>query len=108
MRPSGPGGADDGKGGENEAGEGAGEGADEGADEGNEAGKRRRLLLIARGGREAAELEFIAGPGEENLEDRMVLLAERGGRRPSTRSRFGCCATTPRPCATSSTTARTS
>ena len=75
MRPSGPGGADDGKGGENEAGEGAGEGADEG----NEAGKRRRLLLIARGGREAAELEFIAGPGEENLEDRMVLLAERGG-----------------------------
>ena len=38
-----------------------------------------RLLLIARGGREAAELEFIAAPGEENLEDRMVLLAERGG-----------------------------
>ena len=85
MRPSGPGGADDGMGGENEAGEEAGEGnevgkgAGEGADEGNEAGKRRRLLLIARGGREAAELEFIAGPGEENLEDRMVLLAERGG-----------------------------
>ena len=70
-----PGRADDGKGGENEAGGGAGEGADEG----NEAGKRRRLLLIARGGREAAELEFIAGPGQENLEDRMVLLAERGG-----------------------------
>ena len=36
-------------------------------------------MLIARGGREAAELEFIAAPGEENLEDRMVLLAERGG-----------------------------
>ena len=64
MRP-------EGEGGENEAGKGEGEG--------NEAGERRRLLLIARGGREAAELEFIAAPGEENLEDRMVLLAERSG-----------------------------
>ena len=68
MRPIG---ADDGEGGGNEAGKGE--------DEGSEAGGRRRLLLIARGGREAAELEFIAAPGEENLEDRMVLLAERGG-----------------------------
>ena len=68
MRPEG---ADDGEGGGNEAGKGE--------DEGSEAGERRRLLLIARGGREAAELEFIAAPGEENLEDRMVLLAERGG-----------------------------
>lgn len=27
----------------------------------------------------AAELELVAAPGEENLEDRMVLLTERGG-----------------------------
>ena len=68
VRPDGEG---DEEGGKSEAGKGEGEG--------NEAGERRRLLLIARGGREAAELEFIAAPGEENLEDRMVLLAERGG-----------------------------
>ena len=43
---------------------------------------RRRLLVIARGSRKAAELEFVAAPGEENLEDRMVLLAERGGGAP--------------------------
>ena len=43
----------------------------------------RRLLLIARGSRGAAELEFIAAPGAENLEDRMVLLAERGGGAPA-------------------------
>ena len=42
-------------------------------------GDKRRLLLIARGSRKAAELEFIAASGEENLEDRMVLLAERTG-----------------------------
>ena len=66
-----PAAADDGKGESNEAGA-AGDGE-------TRAGGRRRLLLIARGGREAAELEFIAAPGEENLEDRMVLLAERGG-----------------------------
>ena len=35
--------------------------------------------MIARGGRAAAELEFIAAPGDENLEDRMVLLSERSG-----------------------------
>ena len=45
----------------------------------SKAGNGRRLLLIARGGKGAAELEFIAAPGGENLEDRMVLLAERGG-----------------------------
>ena len=39
--------------------------------------------MIARGGRKAAELEFIAAPGEENLEDRMVILAERGGGAPT-------------------------
>ena len=54
-------------------------GADDGEGGGNEASERRRLLLIARGGRETAELEFIAALGEENLEDRMVLLTERGG-----------------------------
>ena len=46
-------------------------------------GEKRRLLLIARGSRKAAELEFVAAPGEENLEDRMVLLAERGGGAPA-------------------------
>jgi len=44
---------------------------------------RRRLLVIARGSRKAAELEFVAAPGEENLEDRMVLLTERGGGAPA-------------------------
>ena len=49
----------------------------------NEAGGKRRLLVIARGSRGAAELEFVAAPGEENLEDRMVLLTERGGGAPA-------------------------
>ena len=49
------------------------------------AGEKRRLLVIARDGRKAAELEFIAAPGEENLEDRMVLLTERGGGAPAER-----------------------
>ena len=43
----------------------------------------RRLLVIARGSRGSAELEFVAAPGEVNLEDRMVLLAERGGGAPT-------------------------
>ena len=47
------------------------------------AGGQRRLLVIARGSRKAAELEFVAAPGEENLEDRMVVLAERGGGTPT-------------------------
>ena len=42
----------------------------------------RRLVLIARGGRKEAELEFMAAPGKENLEDRMVLLPEQVGRKP--------------------------
>ena len=46
-------------------------------------GGRRRLLLISRGSRKAAELEFVAAPGDENLEDRMVVLAERGGGTPT-------------------------
>ena len=33
----------------------------------------RRLLVIARADGEAAELEFVAGGGGENLEDRMML-----------------------------------
>ena len=49
------------------------------------AGGERRLLVIARGSRKAAELEFVAAPGEENLEDRMVLLTERGGGVPAER-----------------------
>ena len=48
-------------------------------------GGNRRLLVIARGSRRAAELEFVAAPGEENLEDRMVLLTERGGGAPAER-----------------------
>ena len=48
-------------------------------------GGKRRLLVIARGNRKAVELEFVAAPGEENLEDRMVLLTERGGGAPAER-----------------------
>ena len=44
---------------------------------------KRRLLVIARASGRAAELEFVAAPGEENLEDRMVLLTERGGGAPA-------------------------
>ena len=44
---------------------------------------KRRLLVIARATGRAAELEFVAAPGEENLEDRMVLLTERGGGAPA-------------------------
>ena len=47
------------------------------------AGGKRHLLVIARSSRKAAELEFVAAPGEENLEDRMVLLTERGGGAPA-------------------------
>ena len=37
----------------------------------------QRLLLVARGDRNAAEVEFVATSGEENLEDRLALLGER-------------------------------
>ena len=57
--------------------------ADAGSGTSGSGERRRRLLLIARGSRKAAELEFIAAPGEENLEDRMVLLTERGGGAPA-------------------------
>ena len=68
-----PEGADDGNG------SAGGKDGSEGEGGESKAGNGRRLLLIARGGRAAAELEFIAAPGGENLEDRMVLLAERSG-----------------------------
>ncbi len=68
-----PEGADDGNG------SAGGKDGPEGEGGESKAGDGRRLLLIARGGRGAAELEFIAAPGGENLEDRMVLLAERSG-----------------------------
>ena len=48
-----------------------------------EAGGERRLLVIARGSRRGVDLEFVAAPGETNLEDRMVVLAERGGGTPT-------------------------
>ena len=41
----------------------------------SEGAGERRLMLIARGDDRQAELEFVAGAGEENLEDRMVLLS---------------------------------
>ena len=48
-----------------------------GQDEGEDRGSRRRLLLQARKEAGGASLEFIAAAGEENLQDRMGLLAER-------------------------------
>ena len=43
-------------------------------DEGDEA--ERHLLVIARGSGGTAELEFVASPGERNLEDRLTLLGQ--------------------------------
>ena len=37
---------------------------------------KRRLFIVARGGSAEIELEFVAAVGDENLEDRMVLLGE--------------------------------
>ena len=48
-----------------------------GQDEGREKRGRRRLLLQARKEAGGAVLEFIAAGGEENLQDRMGLLADR-------------------------------
>ena len=48
-----------------------------GQDEDREEHARRRLLLQARREAGGAVLEFIAAAGEENLQDRMELLAER-------------------------------
>ena len=45
-------------------------------DDDDEENKQRHLLITARGNNKSIELECIAAPGEENLEDRMVLLKE--------------------------------
>lgn len=49
---------------------------DEDDDDDDEENKQRHLLITARGNNKSIELECIAAPGEENLEDRMVLLKE--------------------------------
>ena len=46
-------------------------------DEGRESSERRRLLLKARRESGGAVLEFIAAAGEENVQDRIGLLADR-------------------------------
>ncbi len=46
-------------------------------DEGRERSERRRLLLKARRESGGAVLEFIAAAGEENVQDRIGLLADR-------------------------------
>ena len=48
-----------------------------GGEAGREKSERRRLLLQARKEAGGAVLEFIAAAGEENLQDRMGLLADR-------------------------------
>lgn len=45
-------------------------------DNDDEDSKQRYLLITARGNSKSVELECIAAPGQENLEDRMVLLKE--------------------------------
>lgn len=49
---------------------------DEGEEGGDEAAGRRRLQLTAHKETGGAVLEFIAGPGEDNLEDRIALIGE--------------------------------
>ncbi len=51
---------------------------DEDDDDDDDENKQRHLLITARGSSKSIELECIAAPGEENLEDRMVLLKEGG------------------------------
>ena len=55
--------------------------------DGEEAGEgaRRRLLLTAHREAGTAILEFIAAPGEENLQDRIALLGERAEEAPADR-----------------------
>ena len=48
-------------------------------------GTRRRLLLTAHREGGGAVLEFIAAPGEENLQDRIALLGERAEEAPAER-----------------------
>lgn len=49
---------------------------DEEEDDDDDENRQRHLLITARGNNKSIELECIAAPGEENLEDRMVLLKE--------------------------------
>ena len=48
-----------------------------GEEDGGEKHDRRRLFLSARKDVDGAVLEFVAAPGEENIQDRIGLLAER-------------------------------
>ena len=50
-------------------------GADEGEEDVEDREAKRRLLLLARVDRQAAELEFIAAPSGRNIEDRLVMMA---------------------------------
>lgn len=45
-------------------------------DDGAQAETERRLRVSVRGSRDSAEMEFIAGPGHQNLEDMIVLLPD--------------------------------
>ena len=56
-----------------------------GQDEGEGDRRHRRLLLIAHKEGGVAVLEFIAAPGEENLQDRITLLGERTDEAPMER-----------------------
>ena len=48
------------------------------SDEGDDftAGRAQRLIVTARSDGGAAELEFVAASGEENLEDQLAYLGE--------------------------------
>ena len=48
-----------------------------GEEEGGEKRERRRLFLSARKDADGAVLEFVAAASEENIQDRIGLLAER-------------------------------
>ena len=45
-------------------------------EDGAQAESERRLRVSVRGTRDSAEMEFIAGPGHQNLEDMIVLLPD--------------------------------
>ena len=51
-------------------------GGSEDHDDGAKAQAERRLRVSIRGNRDSAEMEFIAGPGHQNLEDMIVLLPD--------------------------------
>ncbi len=54
-----------------------------GEGEGGEAKQQRRLMLTAYREGGGAVLEFVAAPGEENLQDRIALLGERAAEIPA-------------------------